>query len=303
MNNIDILREVETNYKDNFERLEDKKFHFAARLFLWFGDEFAKNKLAELQAEYIGKNEQEYSEKITEILKEDSSNEGLLFKNERAKFFNKYPLLKRYNKILFRNLFCQIIYGINLKPVISKQINKEDLIDLKNALLHDSEAIATLSTHAINYFYTLDYYLNEEESFLDPALFLDIVKNKKNSILKVYLLTHCIIGESAFYSRAIKRNLAVYDKMFIELETIIANDYAEISLDNKVEFLVCAKLCQKKSILKEKILLDTVLSFDSNNKCFIENSGKKLKDTFRKGEHRNVLALMAFYSEKTSQEA
>jgi hypothetical protein len=35
----------EENYKDNFEKLEDKRFHFASRLFLWENDEFSKEKI------------------------------------------------------------------------------------------------------------------------------------------------------------------------------------------------------------------------------------------------------------------
>lgn len=299
-----IFREVEENYKNNFEKLVDKRFHFAARLFLWSGDDFAKNKLVELKAEYIGVSENEYREKITAILNEEVNVESILFKNVRGEFFIKYPLLKKYNKILFRNLFCETIYGIDLRGIISEQIKKEDFIAMQSALLNDKAAVAALSTHAVNYFYVLDYYLNGEGSFFDPKFFLDIVNNEKifkskeTSVLKVYLLTHCIIGESAFYSRGIHRNAKIYDKIFTELELIVDNNYENISLDNKVEFLVCAKICKKTSNLEEKILKDVIFSFDIEKKYFAENKKKNIRDAFRKGEHRNVLALMAFYLEK-----
>ncbi len=77
---IDIFRKVEKNYKDNFEKLEDKRFHFASRLFLWSGDEFSKEKLTQLKSGYIGNDKQEYSEKIFSILQEESKNENVLFK-------------------------------------------------------------------------------------------------------------------------------------------------------------------------------------------------------------------------------
>lgn len=300
----DIFSEIERSYKKNFERLDDKKFHFAARLFLWHGDEFAKNKLEQLKSEYIGKNSQEYEEKIGKILNEKHDGEHLLFKHEREKFFVKYPLLKKYNKILFRNLFCETIYGINLREIIDEKIRKEDFVKLRNDLLHDSAAIAALSTHAVNYFYTLDYYLDKEKIPFNPKLFLNISKNEKifkdksTSILKVYLLTHCIIGETAFYARDIRRYGDVYEEMIIELEDIINENYGDISLDNKVEFLVCSILCEKNSYLKERILSDVVAAFDVKKKYFVENKNTKTKDAFRKGEHRNVLALMAFYFER-----
>lgn len=212
----------------------------------------------------------------------------------------KYPSLKMYNKILFRNLFCETVYGINLRGVIAKQIKTEELVKLRDELYRDTAAIAVLATHAINYFYVLDCYLDEKETFFDPAVFLrlveteDVFKNKSTAALRVYLLTHCIIGESAFYAKKIKRSVETYEKMFSTLEKIIHDDYANVSLDNKVEFLVCAKLCEKKSFLETKILKDAEKAFDVEGNYFTENGKRKNEDSFRSGEHRNVLALMAF---------
>jgi len=295
-----IFEKVEKNYKDNFEELGDKRFHFASRLLLWADDGFAKNKLAELKAEYIGTNDDEYSEKIKNILEEDFDSKNLLFRKEWEIFYVKYPTLRKYNKVLFRNLFCSTVYGLDLREIIGKQIKKEELIKLRDDLFADKAAIAALSTHAINYFYTLDYYLNEEESFFDTGIFLklieteEIFRDKNTAALRVYLLTHCIIGESAFYARKIARNVETYEKMLVALEKIINDDYAEVSLDNKVEFLVCARLCGKSSNLETKILADTMESFDAKRSYFVENGKIKNKDSFKSGEHRNVLALMAF---------
>jgi hypothetical protein len=296
-----IFERVEKNYKDNFEKLGDRRFHFASRIFLWSRDEFAKNKLAQLKAGYIGTNEGEYAEKIKNILSEDFSSKNLLFKRQREVFFAKYPALRKYNKVLFRNLFCETIYGLSLREIIGRQIKKEELIELRNDLWNDREAIAALSTHAINYFYVLDYYLNEEETFFDPAVFLELVetenifKDKNTAALKVYLLTHCIIGESAFYARNIERHKKSYEKIFLKLEKIIEENYTDVSLDNKVEFLVCAKLCGKSSFMEEKILEDTEESFNVEGNYFTENGKIKSGDSFRSGEHRSVLALLAFY--------
>ena len=145
--------------------------------------------------------------------------------------------------------------------------------------------------------------MRSEGIFFDPALFLNIAEkgkifeDRKTSILRVYLLTHCIIGESSFYARGIKRHMETYEEMFIELERLISDNYEDITLDNKVEFLVCTKLFQKSSYLENRIFLDTLAAFDNEKQIFLENKKSKIKDAFRKGEHRNVLALMAFYLE------
>jgi hypothetical protein len=305
---VNIFLKVLENYKNNFEKLKDRRFHFVARLSLWFGDEFAKEKLTEIKAEYIGKNEKEYAEKIKSILEEDQESKDFLFGKERKKFFEKYPFLKRYNKLLFRVLFCETIYGLDLRPLVARYLKVEDFIKLRNQLWQDKEAISVLSTHAVNYFYTLDYYLKEERTIIESAYLFeiarteDILQTKNSVILKVYLLTHCIIGESAFYTRKIKRNKKIYTKMFFELEKIIAENYQHVSLDNKVEFLVCAKLCRQESFLREQILTELQTSYSPKCRCFFEKGKRKDEETFRKGEHRNVLALMAFLPVKGTRQ-
>lgn len=303
-----IFAKVEKNYKNNFDKLEDKCFHFVSRLFLWAEDEFSSRKLAELKVKYIGKNKNEYAERIKNILLENVKEQGFLFKQEREKYFAKYPLLKKYNKILFKNLFCENLYGVDLRGVIGEQIKKEQFLALRVELWKDRAAIAALATHAINYFYTLDYFLQEEKTFLDPSFFLAIVENENlykgedAASLQIYLLTHCIIGESAFYARPIKRQKKVYKQILLKAEQLVAENYEQLSLDSKVEFLVCAELCEQNSFLSEKILGELENSFDCENNYFIEKEKIKNKVTFRTSEHRNVLALMAFHFKKTKSE-
>ncbi|EKD58308.1 MAG: hypothetical protein ACD_56C00150G0007 [uncultured bacterium] len=302
---MDPFEQVEKNYKDNFEKLEDKRFHFAARLFFWCGDKFARNELDQLKMEYIGKNNDEYSEKIREKFDEEINYDSTLFMEDRKNFFLKYPLLKKYNKILFKCLFCETVYGVDIRKIINQYVKKEELASLRSELYADKEAIAILSTHAINYFYALDFFLNEKETYFDPKYFLDLTENayRKNEVSVssiIYLLTHCIIGESAFYARNIKRNEHVYEKMFLFAEKIIMENYADISLDVKAEFMVCAIMLRKETEIEKNILADLEKSFDSEKKFFTENGKAKNNGSFRKGEHRNVLALMAFYFENKS---
>lgn len=297
---MDIFKRVAENYQKNFAKLEDKRFHFASRLFLWTGDEFAYRQLKKLKAEYIGTTEQDYAEKIKSLLEEDCPNENILFKKEREKFLLRYPLLQKYNKVLFRSLFCETVYGLDIRKIIEQQVKKEELVELRRSLWRDREAVAALSTQAVNYFYGLSHYLREESNPIEPDYFMEVVESeaiidsKNKAALQVYLLTHCIIGESVFYARCVEKNIKAYGQMFSKVEEIIAAEYENVSLDSKVEFLVCAKLCQKKSYLEERIFADTEKAFDSRRNYFAE--GGKIKDgsTFRKGEHRNVLALMAF---------
>jgi hypothetical protein len=298
---MDIFAQVEKKYKDDFEKLMERRFHFASRLYLWTNDEFSKNKLQDLKSEYIGTKSEEYDQIIETILRKNSSSENSLFYSEREEFFLKYPLLKKYNKILFKNLFCQTIYGFSLQENIEKYVSREDFIQLRKDLYDDGVAIAALSTYAINYFYALDFYLQEEIFYGNPNYFLDIVENEKIFLspktisLKIYLLTHAIIGESAFYAKGITRNVPLYEQMLAKIEEIIESEYENISLDSKVEFLVCVRICQKSTYLFDKILAELIESFDGERCYFSENGKFEKGDSFKRGEHRNVLALMAYH--------
>jgi hypothetical protein len=73
----------------------------------------------------------------------------------RLPFLKKYPTLKSANSLLFHNLFANVIYKKNLKKFIQPYFSDKDFLNLKDALYKDKNAIAMLSTHAINLFYNL----------------------------------------------------------------------------------------------------------------------------------------------------
>lgn len=301
-----LLSAVEQQYKRHFYELDDRKFHLASRLFLWTRDSFAKGKLEELKKEYIGGNEDEYDQKIKEILRDAECSKKMLFRKIREPLFLKYPLLKTYNKVLFRNLFCKTLYGIELRDIIEKNIPTKNFLELKNLLENDPHAIAAFSTHAVNYFYTLDFYLDSPKDFISPEFFLKIAKedklfaNNEFLSLKLYLLTHCIIGESAFYSREIKKGQDVYRDMLAILEDEISRNYEKISLDNKLEFLVCANMCKTPTNLFECISREVAVSFDGDKGCLVdsENAYSGRKNDLILAEHRNMLALMALFFDR-----
>ncbi|EKE25388.1 MAG: hypothetical protein ACD_5C00179G0001 [uncultured bacterium] len=296
-----IFSEIEENYKKRFEELDGRRFHFASRLFLWKNDTFSKEKLNKLKAEYIGLNHEEHEKIIENLLAEESIVDRMLFRAQREKYFLKYPMLKAYNKVLFRHLFSKTIYGLDLGDIIEKKIGFEKLIRLKKDLENDPVAIAILSTHAVNFMYGLDYLLKSDQSHLDPDKFLEIAKDEKLfedlklKSLKLYLLTHCIIGESVFYSKKILKNLDVYLEMISLAEKEILENFKNISIDNKFEFLVCAKMCGIKSQLEEAILKEANLCYNKE-KCIVFEKNKQHTANIKNAEHRNVLAIMFAYN-------
>jgi RimK family alpha-L-glutamate ligase len=303
--NKSSLKLAEGYYRQNYFYLYDKKFHFASRLYLWLHDKEARKKLEILKTDYL----KSPSQKIRKILSEKNIAQGerMLNKDLREQYFKKYPKLLTYNKILFMNLFASTIYGKDLRKTIGKIVGRKIFLDLYKRLSADKKAVAILSTHAINYFYLLQYYLDKERkkiNIVDPKSYLDIAINyfsgkyKKNLDLQVYLLTHCIIGESYFYSQAINDNTNICQKMIQFLESLISKNYFDVSLDNKFEFLVCAELCQYNSSLQQMIFAEAERSLSNTGNFLIDRindvSKKNIaKNNFISAEHRNILYIMA----------
>lgn len=81
-------------------------------------------------------------------------------------------------------------------------------------------------------------------------------------------------------------------------EEIIKKRYFEINIDNKVEFLVCARILDYKTDLSEIIYSECVNSLSDLGNYLIDrhNTYKdvKSKNSFIQSEHRNVLFLMVF---------
>lgn len=295
---------VRKNYDDNINFLNDKKFHYLSRMWLWTQEKRYLNAINRLKKEYIGTNAGEIEAKIQKILANESEPSVTdKMKKEREEFYVKYPNLKKYNSLLFKWLFAKNIYGEDIKPLISKYIKEEEFVALKQKLLNDKRAILILSTHAINYLYNLRDYLGRENdcSFFSAQDLYNLAKEgyqkQGNTLLELYFYTHCIIGESRFYYRKVKSSLSVYKKMLERCEQIIAKDFFNVALDNKAEFLVACRLTGYASLLEDQIQSEAEQSLSPIGNFLVDTknsfSVKGKKNGFMKSEHRNVLYLMS----------
>jgi hypothetical protein len=270
-------------------------------MFLWTRKNSAKKHLATLKDFYLGKNNKEFLKKLKEMRFPDNNFHLLAKKNTRDRYFRKYPELSFFNKLLFRTLFAETIYNKDIRLMVNQICHNNKFLALKKKLEKDAKAISILSTHAVNYFYNLSYFL-KDESIINPEIFYAIAKkyyNKKTKngrAFQIYLLTHCIIGESHFYSRKIMRNREIYFKMIKLLEKIILDNFFSISLDNKIEFLVCTKLCRYSSPLEKLILDESARSLSDMGNFIIDTRNDRhsfITRNIQDSEHRNVLFIMA----------
>lgn len=297
--------EVRDYYLGNLDKLDfDKRFHFLSRMFLWSKEDRYKDLLKNEEEEFIGLNNSQAEERFRQVLNESGAySEKIINKiARRIPCVEKFPLLGSINRILFQCLLAETIYGKRYQEVALELLDKEKLLSMKNELWLDRAAIATLSTHAVNFFYFTKHLFQGDSGFqINPGYFLEVARDAYNGeknedlMLKIYLLTHCIIGESKFYSQKIANNIKIYKQMLEILEGIIDGNYNKISLDNKLEFLVCSKMCGYRASLKEKIFQEAESSASGEGIFIVDthNQRKGLgKDDFNSSEHRNVLYII-----------
>lgn len=296
-----LANDIYTYYFSNKSALsDDKRFHFATRMAAWRGAEEAFELLRDSR-EYILPPEESLETIIHTVYSTEQS--GRRNAHElRQPFFEKYPQLYGAHLALFRVRHLESVYGIDAREALFASISKDDLIALKHALLADDEAIRVLSTFAINFCYLLDRVILKDESSLPIDHFYDLglaydTTDKEQLQLLIYLYTHCIIGETNFYVRTIApEKLSVYGRMLALLEPLIETHFDEINLDNKLEFLVCARIVGYESSLSNRIYDECEHSLSPEGTFIIDmhnNNIQSDRNDFNKSEHRNVLFIMS----------
>jgi len=306
-NNLSIGELVKNCYVKNMNKLANRKLHFLTRMFLWTKDEKYFKELEKIKSKYYGKDEADFQNKIKKILSGKETYQKRIYnkKDFRIKSADKYPLLGAYSELLFRNLMSKNIFNENLKPVIQEIVGDDKLLEIRSALLNSDEDMLKLSTFAVNYLYFLEEYFEGEsgtkvnaKQLLKLAEGEDFGSDEKGAPLimnDIYFITHAIIGASRFYKNKIIKKRKIYLKLFKILENIVEKNYIKLSLDTKLELLICARLLDVDSELKDRIEQEAELSLSPINNFLIDTMNAK-KDKSSKNwlgsEHRNVLYIM-----------
>lgn len=295
---------VYKNYVDSQEFLSEKKFHFLSRMYLWTQDSKFLNQLQDIKSSYLGMNDAETIDLFTKYLSQKNhSNPVTKIQKIRQPYFEKYPKLQPYSDILFKKLFAITIFQKDLTPLIEKMVSAKQFQNLQNELLNDTDAIRNLSTPAINYLFLSSWHLGDTDFSEDTlSKLLDVsdinLNNTEDLRLALYLLTHCIIGHSLFYSKSISEKWQQFYQRYLDFfDKIILEKNQLISLDLKFEYLVCSRIASYVPKCKNLILqeADNSLSPDGNFLIDTQNDYRSFKSPrgFASSEHRNVLYLMS----------
>jgi hypothetical protein len=280
------------------------RFHFVSRLYLWNRDPACQKLLADSRPWFTHNDQPE--EAIRQVIEDSRLSASHGSKNAaglRRPYFNKYPQLKTYVSALFRINFLQTVYGLDARELFFRFFDKAKTESFARELARDDDAVRILSTHAVNFFYLYNGLILDDASKVDPEAIYGLgrtgydLENPVHLQLRIYLYTHCIIGDSLFYYRAVPaERLGIYKSMLDRLEELIGTNFTGINLDNKFEFLVCAAMAGKQTPLKERIFDEAKASLSHEGSFLIDkhNSNPQLNNTnLEMSEHRNVLFIMA----------
>ncbi len=298
-------RNVKEFYTSNIENLKNNaRRHFLSRMYLWFKLGFYKKLLVETKSEYIGNTTQDIL-KMLKKLYQYTPSPYIRQKEQREKYIEIYKKVIVNNRVLAKNLFSQTLYDLDISEAVINVIDIEDLKSFYNSIKDQRQAIATLATTVVNLTYFLKFFFQQQPHLKFPLLtnefFLEIFNSEYKFEedweveIAIYLLTHIIIGESYFYKISPRKstiNLDVLD----QLHKLIASNYDQVSLDNKLEYLVCCRLTSEKSDLYERIIKEAKKNI-INNSYLVDPYNfhlKNSKDPFSKlVEHTNSLYIMA----------
>jgi hypothetical protein len=297
-----LATHVETYYFAHFAELEpSKQFHFAARLAAWDGNERARNLLPARQAHLLPSQDPAAVKQTLAQLLDRQPEKLKIGRALREPYLQKYPELYGLELAIFRVKNLKDIYGIDVSGALLECLPLERIDQLRQRLLDDPPALRYLSSYAVNVCYLVDISLHHREPTFDIPRLLEIgtgygQNDRAHTQLQLYFYTHCILAATNFYMRRIDQHLDTYQEVLRRAEAIIAERYTDVSLDNKLEFLVCARICGYSSRLAATIYDECSQSLSDEGTFVIDRHNSVVRperQSFAKSEHRNVLLIMS----------
>lgn len=278
-----LSEQARQTYIERFSELsEAKRFHFATRLKNFQGtpdfDDYLQNNIP--------------TSDLVKIFQNNDYTEVNFYEN-RKEFFEKYDRLYPLEAALFRVNHLKNEYNIDIREELTKLYPKEDIYALCDRLLEDESALKELSTYAVNVL-CLSEQLYPRESDVVERL-CDFILNDRTSEgqAMVYFATHIILCSTSFYAQSVpEKYQAKFRAMLAKCEGFILENFATMSLDMKLEYLVCAQLINADTALEDAIREECEDCMSPEGYLLDWRRPARLND-LEGAEHRNVLFVMS----------
>lgn len=296
-----FIHDVQEYYFKHLLDLDDaKQFHFASRLAAWTGDQRYLDVLDGLEAFILPKTSS--SDFGLGRLLTKPIGPSRIAAELRAPYFERFPNLYGLELALFRLRHAQYVYATDISNSLFAYETPQDIKNLQEQLLASDEAIKYLSTYAINFCYLADILVNRKEPEIDLDRIIKIgatydLHDPVHIQLFLYLYTHCIIAETNFYIRPIRPALIqTFQKMLRTAEGVIDQNFTDISLDNKLEFLVCTRICNYTSRIESRVYKECSESLSDEGVFIVDKHNSAIRasrQSFSASEHRNALLILS----------
>ena len=293
----DLSNSITQSYLSHFDALPlDKQVHFATRMYAWTGESRYADLLTRTRPLLLPDE--------NPLLTLTRIRDGELFElrggnksaaAKRAPYFDTYPSLRLDCRLLYWANILTGYYGVDCTEATQELLPPEHVARQVEAVGADTPAIAMLSTFAVNFLYLAAH--QRGDTLPDPTVFLRIAQSEydfsdpTDTLLCAYLLTHCVINESLFYTRSIPAERRdTYRDILHWLDEQLAGTPQDLRLDNIFEFVVCCKLVGYEP---NHIRLPEPSNLQvSEERAFIVDPRSNATDMAH-SEHRSVLYLMA----------
>lgn len=292
----DLSNTIYSYYLGHFSELPfEAQFHFASRLQSWAQDGEATKRVAQLVAETRPEHPKDELRSLLQIRPNANNNMG--FWDRRKLYFDTYPDVYGLELALFQLLNWEKYYGITVPEVLLELIGSETAQELTATLAKDENALANLSTYAVNTLYLAKRLLLGEDDLpfaLATIQALPYVQtNPEDMILLTYFVTHCVLAETLFYDRSIPvAHLPYYQSLLAYVDQTIGDSWQQLSLDAQLELVVASKLAGYAYPYTSNIL-DNAANYYNATDGFLVDPTRPTKNTAAAAEHRNVLFIMA----------
>lgn len=287
MDEATATNRVFETYTKNISSLSpEKQFHFASRLSLYNNNEWGREHVKYLREWFFEHNS---IGRLAEMRRTLPDPIHINHWQSRQPFFDDYPWLYSYELQLFQALHSSVQYNVDIRTMLDSH---DEVIA---RLVQDPRALGSLSTYLVNIFYLSHRFLQENDKPLIPLECINQALNLSAQPLKLslYLLTHCIIGESLFYSRKIPANKRQYcDDIKQLLIAMLGSYWQSLTIDNKLEAALCLRMLDGSSHdFVSRAISEASQNFSETN-GFIIDPFMPHKNNLEWAEHRNVLFLM-----------
>lgn len=305
--------QIAKHYYSNLDQLSNYTyFHFLTRLWFLLEDKQAQSLLHQYYQDHLRDKDKKSQ---LEQLQENLTNPKNPTEPRRQLYLDKYPQLRPLARSAFAALFASKIWDLDLKDQLYSQWSNEDLQSVRQKLMNDHDAILTLSTYALNFIFLYEYFFaqaNQPGASLRPApnevspetvsvlykIFADhwqdYLTTNQGLQSAGYFVTHVIINDALFYTRAIPESQRESHLYWLNRvsQTISQRGLSQVSLDCLFEILVCYKMLNEDWQAKSEIKDLASQSLSHDRKYIVETFDRQ--QNLSGSEHRNVLYIVAF---------